>query len=606
MPDNMFEDPSASGSGSGGGTQRLASVLVADICGFSSLAERDEAVALRVVSRVKTLLQSISTEHNGRLFHEAADGFFYEFESANRSMAAARKMLENVAQDRELQDLHAVNIRIGLHLGDVQVQSNGNLLGHGVNIAARLQQSAAPGTILASKNLIEALSQKGDGVGTRRKLSLKNLKRPVVAFNIRREHNWRSRIKDFTAAPNMRSWLAALVGLAALAVSGYVFATSQDPVGPPIDRAAVQASLNPLIEANRPVDDMVSALIRTNDFEAAILDLRAQYSRTKANLSRRNSLNLLHQIAGLAVNRDMEIAEEIYLEILKLDPNDAEALLQMSKIYRRRDYDDMALASLQKGLGRNDLTERERLRLEIESGIVERFTLMMASRGPGVDPLSASDARFDALADAAEQAGFDDIAYQARFNKIRLQFFAVAMPSTEATFEDAVAARTSALIDNLDDVFDEQFERGYLYDVSESLATLSTMRNSIGEYESSRDTLLQAMEIEQTLQRPASLLMVYANLGYVYAMWASDDPDLQTQRLETAEDYVAKVRQLAEDENLNSREFYNWYIESIVENKRGNQTLSCSLFEKAIGAWPEKFITEPQKQAMADELGCVI
>ena len=214
----MFDGESDSNEWTGGDDRRLASVLVADICGFSSLAERDEDTALAVVRRVGSLLNEIAGRFEGRNFHEAGDGFFFEFASANRSMKAAREMLVAIAKDEALKRLASVKIRIGMHLGDVQVEPDGNLMGHGVNVAARLQQNADPGSILASKSLVDALSEKPGQMWSRRRLSLKNMKTPIVAFNIRDDRTIGVLLRDLWSS---RRW-SILSGAAAAAAILFV------------------------------------------------------------------------------------------------------------------------------------------------------------------------------------------------------------------------------------------------------------------------------------------------------------------------------------------------------------------------------------------------
>ncbi|MEP1144249.1 MAG: adenylate/guanylate cyclase domain-containing protein [Henriciella sp.] len=576
--------------------RRLASVLVADICGFSTLAEKDEDVAIAVVRRVSAILTETADTYEGRLFHEAADGFFFEFSSANQSMLAAREMLVKIAQDQELAALADVSLRIGMHLGDVQVLETGNLLGHGVNVAARLQQNAKPGAILASTNLISALSQKRGRFWSKRKLWLKNLKTPVIAFNISDNQSQLTQLRDMAAAMPLRVFgsMTALVAVAGISL-GFVMSEPRPDLGP-IDTDAVTASLHPLIQAGRPVDEMVSALIKTNDFDAAIAELQQLHASKEGELTREQSLDLLHQVAAISVYRDAAVAETVYLEILKLDPFDAEALLQMSRIYRKRDFEDMALGKLQKALGQPALSGRMRLKVEIDLAELQH------SKAAEHSLLE----RFDVLADEATELNLADVAYQAQFTRLRLEYFKLAATQTEQTLSSSAEAQYRTLIAQIADIAKQQSEAGVLYDVSETLATLSTMQNRISDYEAAQTTLTQALEIEQTLRRPARRMAIHANLAYMNVAWNEQQSSDEDDRLEEAERHVEIVRDLAEREGLTSREYYNWYILALVENQRGNAALSCSHFEKAIRAWPEKFLSATDAQDMASDLDCLV
>ncbi|MHA7899906.1 MAG: adenylate/guanylate cyclase domain-containing protein [Henriciella sp.] len=587
----MSDDPSAPIQAEGE-KRRLASVLVADICGYSTLAERDEDTALAVVRRVSALLNQTAQVHEGRLFHEAADGFFFEFASANQSMQAARTMLITVSQDSELAALASVSIRIGMHLGDVQVEESGNLMGHGVNVAARLQQKADPGSILASSNLINALSQKRGRFWSKRKLSLKNIKRPITAFSIRDQRSRVMALRDLASTMPIRLFGGTAAILVAMGMGVHVLMTEPDPDLGPIDRTAISASLQPLIAANRPVDDMVSALIRTNDFERAVADLRQEYATRSDQLSRAQSLDLLHQIAAIAVNRNAAIAEEIYQEILKLDPFDAEALLEMSKILRQRDFDSIAAANLAKALTDPDLSDRTRLRIKIERVSLDS---VYAEPGRGAE-------RFRSIAEEALALGLRDVAYKARYNAVRREYFALARTATD----QVPTSRFSDQIEETKAIAQAQIEADQLYDVSDTLTTLSTMQNHISDYEESIANLKHALEIETTLRRPSRMLAIHANLAYAHVAWSKQRDEADERSLFEAERHVGIVRNLAEREGLTSREYFNWYILAMVEQQRGNSALACSHFEKAIRAWPEKFLTDTDAEDMANELDCPI
>ncbi|GAB5455252.1 MAG: hypothetical protein Hens2KO_14810 [Henriciella sp.] len=587
----MFDGEAEEHGPSGGDDRRLASVLVADICGFSSLAERDEDLALAVVRRVGEILNTIAKRYEGRNFHEAGDGFFFEFASANRSIKSAREMLSTISKDKTLKRLADVNIRIGMHLGDVQVEPNGNLMGHGVNVAARLQQNADPGSILASKSLVDALSEKQGRFWTRRRLSLKNLKTPIVAFNIRDDRSVGMLVRDVWSS---RRW-SILAGAAAIVT--IVLIAMQTVFAPPeirpnpIDREAVRASLAPLIKADRPVDDMVSALMKTDDFEDAIQVLREEYEEKRETLSRSQSLDLLHQIAAISVNRDVTVAEQVYSEILKLDPFDAEALYQMADLYSKRDFEGLARSSLLKSLDGSEISDRQRLRAQIALAELDR-----SATGDG-----STVERFSELAEQASQEGFDDVSQLARYTAIRERFMYGA--ETVSPEQDA-AAFFEPLIEETQLLVEEQTNAGYLYEVSESLLTLSTMQNRIGAFQSSLQTLERALEIETTLRRPARMMAIHANLAYLKVAWNEASPDEEGARLREAEGHVAEVRDLADREGLTSREYYNWYILALIENQRENTALSCSHLDKAVQAWPEKYLAGMNPEELASDLNC--
>src|SRR5262245_38720030 len=111
-------------------TRRLAAIVSSDIAGYSSLAERDERLALERVGLMRDLAHAAARAGGGRIFNTAGDGVMLEFNTASDALAAAASLVES-----EL----GAHLRFGVHLGEVVSADNGDVLGHGVNVAARLQ-----------------------------------------------------------------------------------------------------------------------------------------------------------------------------------------------------------------------------------------------------------------------------------------------------------------------------------------------------------------------------------------------------------------------------------------------------------------------------------
>jgi class 3 adenylate cyclase/TolB-like protein/tetratricopeptide (TPR) repeat protein len=126
-------------------TRRLTTIMALDVVGYSRAAERDDAAAAAVVRNLGSAIAEIVTPLGGRIFNTAGDGFMLEFPSAASGVQAAMALLNGGPT--------LPKIRIGLHLGDVIAQPNGDLLGHGVNVAARLQALAEPGTAMVSETV---------------------------------------------------------------------------------------------------------------------------------------------------------------------------------------------------------------------------------------------------------------------------------------------------------------------------------------------------------------------------------------------------------------------------------------------------------------------
>jgi adenylate cyclase len=124
-------------------TRRLAAILAADVVGFSSMMEKDEeGTAGRIRALRAAVIEPALSRHNGRLVKTTGDGFLAEFASPVEAVRSALAI-----QDQLSADTDGLNLRIGINLGDIIIEDDGEVLGDGVNIAARMEQIAEPGGI---------------------------------------------------------------------------------------------------------------------------------------------------------------------------------------------------------------------------------------------------------------------------------------------------------------------------------------------------------------------------------------------------------------------------------------------------------------------------
>lgn len=124
-------------------SRKLATIVAIDVAGYSARTEADEAKTTTEVAALRKLVDSIAEAHGGRVFNSAGDGFMLEFASSLSAVEAAQEFAERCEP----------KVRVGVHVGDVVVQSNGDLLGHGVNVAARLMARSGPGAVLVSADV---------------------------------------------------------------------------------------------------------------------------------------------------------------------------------------------------------------------------------------------------------------------------------------------------------------------------------------------------------------------------------------------------------------------------------------------------------------------
>ena len=168
-----------------GETRKLAAILVSDVVGYSRLTGADEdRILARLRSLRSDLIDPTIAVHHGRVVKRTGDGSIVEFRSVvdavNCAIEVQRAMVERnaeVAPDKRIE------FRIGIHLGDVVEESDGDLMGDGVNIAARLQGVAKPGAICLSEQAYWQVKGRLDiKVSDLGAVKLKNVAEPMRAY----------------------------------------------------------------------------------------------------------------------------------------------------------------------------------------------------------------------------------------------------------------------------------------------------------------------------------------------------------------------------------------------------------------------------------------
>ena len=144
--------------------RRLAAIMFTDMVGYSALSERNEALAISQLAIQTRILEPILVVHGGRLVRTMGDGTFVEFGSAVSACRAALEIQAGIASHNSTaSESDRFQIRIGLHIGDVEVAGD-DLLGHGVNVAARLEPLADAGGICVSEDVERQVGNRVDGV----------------------------------------------------------------------------------------------------------------------------------------------------------------------------------------------------------------------------------------------------------------------------------------------------------------------------------------------------------------------------------------------------------------------------------------------------------
>jgi len=140
--------------------RKLATILSADVAAYSRLMAEDEEHTLRIFRGHKEVFEKLVELHRGRVFNTAGDAILAEFGSAVEAVRCATEIQAALrSRNDQLPDDRRVEFRIGVNLGDVMVQGQ-DLLGDGVNVAARLQGAAEPGGICISGSIYDQIRNK--------------------------------------------------------------------------------------------------------------------------------------------------------------------------------------------------------------------------------------------------------------------------------------------------------------------------------------------------------------------------------------------------------------------------------------------------------------
>jgi adenylate cyclase len=165
--------------------RKLAAILVSDVAGYSRLTGADED---RTLARLRTLrsdlIDPIISVHHGRVVKRTGDGSIIEFRSVVDAVRCAVEVqTAMIERNAGVPPEKRIEFRVGVHLGDVVEESDGDLMGDGVNIAARLEGIAKPGAICLSEDAYRQVKGRLDlKVSDLGLTQLKNIAEPIRVY----------------------------------------------------------------------------------------------------------------------------------------------------------------------------------------------------------------------------------------------------------------------------------------------------------------------------------------------------------------------------------------------------------------------------------------
>src|SRR3954454_16470429 len=233
--------------------RKIAAIFAADIAGYSRLVAEDEEETLRRLASYREVVDDFIAKAGGRIFNTAGDAVLAEFPSAVDAVRCAIDIQESLrTRNMAYPPSRQMSFRIGITIGDV-VERDGDLLGDGVNIAARLEGLAEVGGICISRAVHEQVANKLSvqfaDIGAQ---EVKNIPTPVHAYMVamRREDGTYTtpQVKKplKPAGGSQPNWMwpvaVTLVSLAAIGVGGFLYFTKLETQAVKVAAPASNAS----------------------------------------------------------------------------------------------------------------------------------------------------------------------------------------------------------------------------------------------------------------------------------------------------------------------------------------------------------------------------
>ncbi|MGZ5828325.1 MAG: adenylate/guanylate cyclase domain-containing protein [Xanthobacteraceae bacterium] len=223
--------------------RKIAAILAADIAGYSRLVAEDEEETLRRLQAYREVVDDFITKASGRIFNTAGDAVLAEFASAVEAVRCAIDIQESLrTRNRAYPPSRQMSFRIGITIGDV-VERNGDLLGDGVNIAARLEGIAPVGGICVSRTVYEQVANKLSvqfaDIGEQQ---VKNIPNPIHAFTVAMHGEGGQIVPPSAKAGSAKQksstpLIGALAGVVALLVAVFIYFEFIAPGRAPISAA---------------------------------------------------------------------------------------------------------------------------------------------------------------------------------------------------------------------------------------------------------------------------------------------------------------------------------------------------------------------------------
>lgn len=363
--------------------RRLTTIVAVDVCDYSKMSEMDELSAIKLMDDIFVISQKLVNRFRGRIFKTIADATLIEFPSAKDAIFFAVTLREDVTKQTQWRgQQNSVETRIGIHVGDIVDRLDGDILGHGVNVAVRLQEKAPRNGIMASSNVVNLISgDTGLNLKSVGKVSLKNIESPIGSYLVQQSNWW----QHFNQR-NKRVAMKIVTGLVLIGFLAFSYIQYQSGAVERVlvannlipaqlnDRGAsariskdalstayIRSVLENLRNSDQSSSKVVFALLEEGNIEQALKSLEEQTQTFRGDAKNVKHLELLHQIAALSYQSNPQRALAYYESILKIDPSDKTALIWKFRVENLLGYPEKAQSTYEEILLREDLSSYDRL-----------------------------------------------------------------------------------------------------------------------------------------------------------------------------------------------------------------------------------------------------
>jgi adenylate cyclase len=238
-------------------TRKLAAILVSDVVGYSRLAGADEDRTLARLRGLRSdLMDPAIAAHRGRIVKRTGDGSIIEFRSAVDAVRCAIEVQCGlVERNAGLPPERRIEFRVGVHVGDVVEETDGDLMGDGVNIAARLESVAEPGGVCMSEDAYRQVKSRLDlAVRDLGPMQLKNIAEPIRVYALDVDTLARPPLvpPSSVVAPNRRlrpalAIASAVIALVAVGIAGRFLSASWRPADTSVPKPQLSIVVLPFV-----------------------------------------------------------------------------------------------------------------------------------------------------------------------------------------------------------------------------------------------------------------------------------------------------------------------------------------------------------------------